>query len=88
MEYLAFSAYMTGNIRRALKLTKQMVELEPEHPRGPGNLEYYQSTLEKKGATLQKRGEDGLGDADETVNIIKVTQVVLKFPSKGFFAFL
>ena len=75
---------MTGNIRRALKLTKQMVELEPEHPRGPGNLEYYQSTLEKKGATLQKRGEDGLGDADETVNIIKVTQVVLKVYFQGF----
>ena len=63
---------MTGNIRRALKLTTEMLELEPEHPRVAGNLEYYQTTLTKKGATLQKRGEDGLGDADETVNILKV----------------
>jgi len=71
LEYLAFSAYMTGNIRRALKLTSEMLKLEPEHPRGAGNLEYYQQTLEKKGASMQKRGEDGLGDADETVNILK-----------------
>ena len=39
---------------------------------GPGNLRYYRDTLAEKGATMQKRGEDGLGDADETVNILKV----------------
>jgi len=71
LEYMAFSAYMTGNIRKALKLTEEMLELEPEHPRGPGNLRYYRDTLAEKGATMQKRGEDGLGDADETVNILK-----------------
>jgi len=62
---------MAGNIRRALKLTTELLNLDPDHPRGYGNLEYYQQTLDKKGATLQKRGEDGLGDADEKVNILK-----------------
>jgi len=71
LEYLAFAAYMTGNIRRALKLTAEMIALEPLHPRGQGNLEYYQQTLKKKGATFQKRGEDGLGDADESTNILQ-----------------
>merc|ERR1712038_1485094 len=70
-EYLAFSAYMSGNIRRALKLTNQLLLMEPEHPRGWGNKQYYEETLEKKGATFVKKGEDGLGDADEVVNILK-----------------
>ena len=71
LEYLAFSAYMSGNIRRALKLTNQMLLMDPDHPRGWGNKQYYEETLAKKGATYQKRGEDGLGDADEAVNILK-----------------
>ena len=71
LEYLAFSAYMSGNIRRALKLTNQMLNMEPDHPRGWGNKQYYEETLAKKGASYIKRGEDGLGDANETVNILK-----------------
>ena len=71
LEYLAFSAYMSGNIRRALKLTNQMLFMEPDHPRGWGNKQYYEETLAKKGASYLKRGEDGLGDADESVNILK-----------------
>ena len=71
LEYLAFSAYMSGNIRRALKLTDELLLMEPEHPRGWGNKQYYEETLEKKGATFVKKGEDGLGDADEVVNILK-----------------
>lgn len=74
LEYLAFSAYMTGNIRRALKLTREMLALNPDHPRGHGNLQYYEQTLRKKGASFEKRGEDGLGDADETVNVLKERQ--------------
>lgn len=71
LEYLAFSAYMSGNIRKALKLTTELLSLEPDHPRGHGNLQYYQQTLHNKGASMQTRGEDGLGDADEVVNILK-----------------
>lgn len=74
LEYLAFSAYMSGNIRRALKLTNEMLELEPEHTRGWGNQKYYQQTLKQKGASYVQRGEDGLGNADETVNLLKERQ--------------
>jgi hypothetical protein len=49
-----------------------MLALNPSHPRGHGNLQYYEQTLKKKGATYEMRGEDGLGDADETVNVLKV----------------
>ena len=63
---------MSGNIRKALKLTTELLSLEPDHPRGHGNLQYYQQTLHNKGASMQTRGEDGLGDADEVVNILKV----------------
>ncbi len=63
--------------RRALKLTREMLELSPEHPRGHGNLQYYEQTLKKKGASYEKRGEDGLGDADEIVNVLKVSNLPL-----------
>ena len=74
LEYLAFSAYMSGNIRRALKLTNELLRLEPDHPRGWGNKQYYEQTLHKKGASYTARGEDGLGDADEKVNVLKERQ--------------
>jgi hypothetical protein len=63
---------LTFIFRRALKLTREMLALSPDHPRGHGNLQYYEQTLKKKGASFEKRGEDGLGDADETVNVLKV----------------
>ena len=71
LEYLAFASYMSGNIRRALKLTNQMLDMEPDHSRGWGNKQYYEDMLEKKGASYIKKGEDGLGDADEAVNVLK-----------------
>ena len=50
----------------------ELVSLEPEHPRAHGNLDYYKRELQKYGANLQQRGEDGLGDPDESVNVMKV----------------
>ena len=37
LEYLAFSTYKMGDIQRALRLTNQLLEEEPGHPRGVGN---------------------------------------------------
>lgn len=48
LEYLAFSLYKQGNIKRALALTKKLVQLEPDHPRAKGSLPflpYYTSTV-------------------------------------------
>ncbi len=72
MEYLAFAAYKSGNLRKAAKLTFELVSLEPDHPRAHGNLDYYKRELENHGASLVQRGEDGLGDPDEAVNVMKV----------------
>jgi len=71
LEYLAFAAYKSGNLRKAAKLTIELVSMEPEHPRAHGNLDYYKRELAKYGANLQQRGEDGLGDPDELVNVMK-----------------
>ena len=37
LEYLAFSTYRLGDIHRALRLTNQLLDEEPGHPRGVGN---------------------------------------------------
>lgn len=37
LEYLAFSTYMEGNIRRALQMTNELLELQPNHERAIGN---------------------------------------------------
>jgi len=64
LEYMAFSAYVRGNMRRALKITDQLLAINPDHPRAAGNRKYYEGALTSEGATERKKGEDGLGDAD------------------------
>lgn len=65
LEYMAFSAYVQGNMRRALRLTQDLLRLQPDHPRAAGNIVYYENAIEAEGGKVEKRGEDGLGDADE-----------------------
>lgn len=57
LEYLAFSTYMQGNVRHALKLTADLLELVPDHPRARGNKAYYEDAIRK--SEQQKRGDDG-----------------------------
>lgn len=57
LEYMAFSAYVQGNLRKALKLTEDLLKLQPEHPRAPGNMLYYESQLAAEGGKVQKKGE-------------------------------
>ena len=61
----------------------ELVSLEPDHPRAHGNLDYYKRELENHGASLIQRGEDGLGDPDEAVNVMKVFMFV--FYLGGFY---
>ncbi|CAL1270717.1 unnamed protein product [Larinioides sclopetarius] len=57
LEYLAFSTYMQGNTRHALKLTNDLLELVPNHPRAAGNRAYYEDAI--RNAAQMKRGDDG-----------------------------
>jgi prolyl 4-hydroxylase len=62
IEYLSFSLYAQGNMRRALRLTNELLELRPDHPRAYGNKVYYEGALKKEGGSvdLKKRGEHWL----------------------------
>ncbi|CAJ0602749.1 unnamed protein product [Cylicocyclus nassatus] len=48
LEYLAFSLYQQGNVRRALALTKKLAEISPNHPRAKGNVKWYEDMLQEK----------------------------------------
>lgn len=60
LEYLAFSTYMQGNIKRALQMTNELLEILPNHERAQGNKVYYEDALmQSKGQ--RKKGDDGDG---------------------------
>ncbi|KAK7070019.1 Prolyl 4-hydroxylase, alpha polypeptide [Halocaridina rubra] len=57
LEYLAFSTYMQGNVRQALKLTNELLLDRPDHQRAYGNKIYYEEALQNQ--MVQRRGEEG-----------------------------
>lgn len=73
LEYLAFSTYMQGNIRQALKLTEELLEERPSHQRAQGNKVYYEEVLQQQ--VTQKRGEEG-GFMDEDANAVEEVSTV------------
>ena len=66
LEYLAFATYKRGNVRQALKLTHQLLQLSPDHTRAYGNLEYYEKELTQINSN-RKKGDDGDVPKDEAV---------------------
>jgi len=62
LEYLAFSTFMQGNVREALQLTDELLELIPYHQRAMGNKKYYQDQLRERGM-LNPRGDDASLDS-------------------------
>lgn len=62
LEYLAFSTYMQGNIRQALKLTNELLHERPNHNRARGNKEYYEEALIKQEAAKKDEDLDNLGE--------------------------
>lgn len=79
LEYLAFSTYMQGNVRSALKLTDELLEIMPGHQRALGNKEYYLRDIEaKESEREQKKGDDGQGSnasADEPFTVTEKKSV-------------
>ncbi|KAI4458942.1 prolyl 4-hydroxylase alpha subunit [Holotrichia oblita] len=58
LEYLAFSTYKLGDVRLALDLTNEILELIPTHERALINKVYYEDEIAKRNAA-QPKGEDG-----------------------------
>lgn len=70
LEYLAFSTYMQGNIRQALKLTDELLLERPNHQRAQGNKVYYEEALSTQEAARRGEDRDSLGEeAVEKVTI-------------------
>ncbi|VDM92839.1 unnamed protein product [Onchocerca ochengi] len=49
LEYLAFSLYKKGNLKRALLLTDELYHMNPNHPRAKDNVREYEYLLEEDG---------------------------------------
>ncbi|KAM3718366.1 Prolyl 4-hydroxylase subunit [Dirofilaria immitis] len=49
LEYLAFSLYKQGNLKRALLLTDELYRINPDHPRAKGNIRWYEDLLKDDG---------------------------------------
>lgn len=67
LEYLAFSTYMQGNVRQALKLTDELLVERPDHQRALGNRAYYVEALNLQQA---KKHEDS-----DTIDVEAVEKV-------------
>ncbi|BES92490.1 prolyl 4-hydroxylase [Nesidiocoris tenuis] len=48
LEYLAYSTYMEGDVKSALDMTNELLQIYPDHERAQGNKVYYLKALEKK----------------------------------------
>ncbi len=68
VEYLAFSTYQKGEISSALRLTEQLLQLDPQHPRAAGNIAHYKKMVN------DRRGEDGK-ESDKTFTVREKRQV-------------
>lgn len=71
LEYLAFSLFKQGNLKRALLLTEQLHKIAPDHPRAKNNIRWYEDLLEEENVKpidyrrnipplKNKRPDDGL----------------------------
>ncbi|CAI9593832.1 unnamed protein product [Staurois parvus] len=48
LDYLSYAVYQQGDLKKALKLTKRLLDLDPEHQRGNGNLKYFEYIMAKE----------------------------------------
>lgn len=62
LEYLAFSTFKEGNVRNALDMTNELLNLSPDHQRARGNKHYYEKELMKINLKSELRGDDGSND--------------------------
>lgn len=59
LEYLAFSTFKEGDVRLALDMTNELLDLVPDHQRALGNRNYYEKQLTSLNQKSVLRGDDG-----------------------------
>ena len=62
LEYLAFSTFKEGDVRSALDMTNELLDMVPDHKRAQGNKYYYEKELLKLNEKSVLRGDDGSSD--------------------------
>lgn len=62
LEYLAFSTFKEGDVRKALDMTNELLDMVPDHQRAMGNKYYYEKELAKVNEKSVLRGDDGSED--------------------------
>ena len=55
LEYIAFSYYTSGNLKKALHYTNELIAVDPEHPRAAGNKLYYETNLDDHSSEVDGR---------------------------------
>ncbi|KAM6330231.1 prolyl 4-hydroxylase subunit alpha-1 isoform 6-T7 [Podargus strigoides] len=48
LDYLSYAVYQQGDLRKAMALTKRLLELDPEHQRANGNMKYFEYIMAKE----------------------------------------
>lgn len=56
LDYLAYSYYMQGNVRRALNITKEWLALDPDHTRAQGNRQFYEQLIREEESRTRSPG--------------------------------
>ncbi|XP_041671628.1 prolyl 4-hydroxylase subunit alpha-1-like [Cheilinus undulatus] len=70
LDYLSYSVYQLGALRKALKYTKRLLKLDPTHQRANGNVKYFEYQVskltmeEKSGLKGEKRKGRSEGNQD------------------------
>ena len=55
LEYIAFSYYTNGNLKKALVYTNELIAVDPEHPRAHGNKLYYETHVDDSSSESDTR---------------------------------
>jgi len=89
LEYLAFSTYKQGNLKEALGLTNELLQIVPYHQRALGNKKYYEDLIRAEGG-LKPRGETEsidkkLGDEPFSTANLKLTKPTDFLPEREYY---
>ncbi|XP_046656301.1 prolyl 4-hydroxylase subunit alpha-1-like [Daphnia pulicaria] len=71
LDYLSFSTFKQGNVKEALLLTNELLQIVPYHQRAIGNKKHYEDVLRKEGILLPIGPPNGEGERAEEMILTK-----------------